>query len=154
MKSNGDGKMKFRFSNGKDFAVTFDASDINSFADQAASALRSFRIQTERRVHRGELHKTVSWFETTQLHMQTDFDTDLWLAIARKRAAWTELPSSETNDLSERFSQDERWFTENLTELWVDIVNTFEARRRLSEFLMGFGDTLRKLTDNDNNEDK
>ena len=54
--------MKLRFSNRQDFDVQFEANDLDSFRRNAMSALRSFRITTERRVHRGESGKTVSWF--------------------------------------------------------------------------------------------
>ena len=68
--------MKLRWSNNTDFAVTFEANDLESFRRQALSAMRSFRIATERRVHRCEIHKTVSWFQSANLHVSNDIETD------------------------------------------------------------------------------
>lgn len=59
--------MKLRWTNGHNYEMQFDANDPESFARNSVSALRSFKIATERRVHRGEIHKTVSRFESCML---------------------------------------------------------------------------------------
>ena len=69
--------MKLRWSNGHDLDIQFEANDPDEFYDNCMSALRSFRTATERRVHRGEIHKTVSWCESGNLGVY-DEDTRQW----------------------------------------------------------------------------
>ncbi len=69
--------MKLRWSNGHSFSFEFEANDPDSFYEQALSALRSFRISRHRRVHRGEIHKTVIWCEGCSLSVYDD-DNRIW----------------------------------------------------------------------------
>src|SRR3989304_256752 len=59
--------MKLRWSNNHNLDIQFEANDPDEFYDNCRSALMSFRTATERRVHRGEIHKTVSWCENGNL---------------------------------------------------------------------------------------
>jgi hypothetical protein len=79
--------MKLRWSNGHDFEMQFEANDPESFQDNCTSALASFRTATERRVHRGEIHKTISRFESCELGVYDPPSTNWY------------LPSGEANAL-------------------------------------------------------
>jgi hypothetical protein len=68
--NRGENQMKLRFSNGKSFEVTFHACDLVEFVHEGKAALRVFRAATQHRVHRGEIHKTVSEFDPCELHVQ------------------------------------------------------------------------------------
>jgi hypothetical protein len=73
--------MKLRWSNNHNFAFEFEANDPDSFYEQAFSALRSFRISQHKRVHRGEIHKTVVQCEACSLHVY-DGDNGNWYSPA------------------------------------------------------------------------
>lgn len=101
---------KLRFSNLKNRAEVFEANDLDSFTYQAKIAARIFRIATERRVHRGEIHKTVSWFESAELQVY-DENHNQWCNLGEIKQIdnglqffepmTVELPWMELNSLDE-----------------------------------------------------
>ena len=154
--------MKLRFSNGKDFAFTFEANDLPSFREQGLSALKSFRIATERRIHRGEIHKTVSWFDRPTLHLY-DEEQEQWLNLGLKKSMNTisfgeiaffeprqvEMPGYEAFTIDEQFRQDEIWFLENSDAIWQMCIDTWEWGNALNLQIMKFGDDLHRYTENE-----
>lgn len=62
--------MELRWSNGSNIAITFEAIDASTFANNGIAALRIFRVATERPVHRGETHTNELWYDTPELHVK------------------------------------------------------------------------------------
>lgn len=156
--------MKLRISNNKNYAVEFDANDIEMFREQGLSALRSFRIATERRVHRGEIHKTVSWFESGTVHFQDD--DKIWLnpgiqkrldslesfpGLITFEAHPIEVPFVEADSWQDAAHQDEIWFLASLETNWSMFVDAFNYARDLSAVVMGTMDQIDRENNRDSN---
>lgn len=145
--------MKLRFSNGKDFAITFDANDEASFAEQGMSALRSFRIATERRVHRGEIHKTVSWFDSAFLGLY-DENHRQWYHPGEIKALESGLsffeprpvvaPRNEAEDIEAKHREDEFWIAANASRIWGWCYDCWRWGQALNLQIMQICDRLDK----------
>lgn len=148
--------MKLRWSNQKDFDVTFEANDTESFTENGLSALRSFRISRERRVHRGEIHKTVSWCEPGYLHIW-DAERSTWYNPGEIRETSKGIsffePHSVLADFAEGESLDDiknrdvTWFTEQASKLWQWCYDTWAWGNALNLTVMQVGDELQKEID-------
>jgi len=148
--------MKLRWSNNTDFAVTFEANDLESFRRQALSAMRSFRIATERRVHRGEIHKTVSWFQSANLHVSNDIETDWYNPGLIKQTdsgvqffepITVMLPWAEANSPTEQHPRDEMWFCANAEKYWQACVDTYKWLQAFNLMVMRVGDEIDRYTE-------
>ncbi len=146
--------MKLRFSNGKNYALTFECNDLESFRSAALSALRSFRMMTERRVHQGEIHKTRSWFEKPELHVYSEFSED-WLGLGLLRSSptsgwayrdpFTIRFSTQADDLDEICEEDRALFERSSELFWQGVIGSWEWSKHLGTTLMILGDEIDKL---------
>jgi hypothetical protein len=154
-----DRSMKLRISNGKDFAITFEANTVNNFFDQAISSLRMFRIQTERRVHQGELHKTRSWFENPELHVYNE-TLEIWMSPAIIRTVEDiksplfgatyrdefKIKFTLTADsIDEIFQIDRKLFDENCAAFWLGAADSSRYADNLNNQIQRIGDDIRIL---------
>jgi hypothetical protein len=147
--------MKLRWSNEYDLAFAFEANSIETLQREGLSAMRLFRTATERRVHRGEIHKTVSWFKQATLHIR-DENHDAWFGLGFIRhldggalsgaAFWTPSPVRlawrEANSLTDALTQDELWFITNVEHIWQLCIDTHQWGDALNLTVMKLGDDL------------
>jgi len=147
--------MKLRWSNNTDFAVTFEANDLASFRQQALSAMRSFRIATEYRVHRGEIRKTVSRFPSATLHVGNDIETGWYNPGIIKQTESGGLQGlqffdpitimlgvGEANSPADQHPRDEIWFLANADKYWQACVDTYRWLQALNLMIMQVGDEI------------
>lgn len=147
--------MKLRFSNTKNFAITFDANDVNEFFEQAVSALRSFRMQTERRVHQSELKQTRSWFERVELHVYSD-TFNIWQDLseikftdemmAYRQTFKMRFPSSASN-FEHMCDLDKKFLDKNAVMIWRGLVDGNDWANQLNNQIMNFNDDIRRKTE-------
>lgn len=109
--------MKLRFNNGKDQAVEFEANDLNSFIEQGISALRTFRILTQRRIHQAEIEKNRLWFDKPELHVQGENGSWLDLGLIKQgengiayRDPFTIRFDTQADSLEQIFEKDRELF--------------------------------------------
>lgn len=150
--------MKLRFSNAKNFAITFDANDVNEFYQQAVSTLRSFRIQTERRVHQGELHQTRSWFENVELHVYSE-TFNIWQDLseikftdemmAYRQTFKMRFPTNASN-LDHICDLDKKFLDKNAVMIWRGLVDSNDWANQLNNQIMNLNDEIRRKTDDEN----
>lgn len=160
--------MKLRFSNGKNFAITFNANDLKSLQEQALSTLRSFRISTERHVHQGEIKKTRSWFENPELHVYSE-TYDAWLGLGILKHINNESSvlngaafhdpfvirfTNQADSLEQIFDMDRELFDRSADLFWSGVVGTWEWRNAINTTLMQFDDDLRRYTDKEKKEEE
>jgi hypothetical protein len=162
--------VKLRWSNERDNAVEFEANDPASFLDQGASALRSLRMLTERRVHRGEIGRTVSWYSPAALHVYDDFSDRGWTNPGRIKGTETEThpdqisvaeisaaaplvyfepvrispPGHEADDITGMHRQDAAWLAANVERIWSAVVDTRTWIMALTTQVMSLDDELRR----------
>jgi hypothetical protein len=168
--------MKLRWSNGHNFAFEFEANDPGSFYTQALSALRSFRIASHRRVHRGEIHKTVVWCEGCSLGVYDEesknwlyptgeakrLETQLFGSISINRHFDVRVPFSESDSdgdllLDTRFDlicldsasiEALRLNDRTVSDrIWNLCVGVYQHGQALNAFTMSVGDVIDKHLD-------
>lgn len=146
--------MKLRFSNGKNFAITFEANNVNDFFTQAVSALRSFRMQTERRVHQSEKHQTRSWFENPELHVYSE-TMNVWqdLSIIKQhndmayRQTFKIHFTNQTDSIEQIFETDRDLLDRNCAEFWRGCVDSNKWADNLNIQISNVGDIVRRKTE-------
>jgi len=166
--------MKLRFSNRHDFDVQFEANDLASFRENGMSALRSFRISSERRVHRGEIRKTVSWFDGGEIGVYDEhakqwynlegdakfIETESFGTVGIAQHFRLEVPVLETATLAEALADDrlnlicsdplsfeQVYLLSDEGQLWNMCVNTYRHTADINTFLQNFSDDFEKLTE-------
>jgi hypothetical protein len=134
-----------RFSNGKNFAITFESSDVNEFLDQSISALKRFRIQTEKRIHKGEIKKTVSWFENPELHVYSE-TLQVWQDMSIIKGAYRETFkihfTNQADNIDEIFVIDKNLLEKNITIFWLGCVDSNNWADALNLQITNLGDML------------
>jgi len=151
--------MKLRLSNSKNFAITFNATDVNEFYEQAVSALRSFRIQTERRVHQGEIKTTRSWFENVELHVYSE-TFNIWQDLSNicfLRNEYSEFLSyrqtfkirfaSQASNLPHINDIDKKMLDRNAAMIWRGLVDSNQWADGMNLQISKIDDDLRRLTE-------
>ncbi len=168
--------MKLRWSNGHNFAFEFEVNNPDSFHEQALSALRSFRIARYRRVHRGEIHKTVVWCEGCSLGVFDEdsrnwyypegepqaLDTQSWGTLSLNRHFDARIPFVESDSLESMHANcnfdlicldPPRIESLDLSEreasdrLWNLCVGVYQHSNALSALVMSVGDAIDKHID-------
>jgi len=151
--------MKLRFSNGKDFAITFGATNVNEFYQQAVSALRTFRTQTERRIHQGEIGKTRSWFENVELHVYSE-TFNIWQDLSDIRFLRNEYSeflsyrqtfkirfASQASNLPHVCDMDKKLIDKNAAMIWRGLVDSNQWADNMNLQISKIDDDLRRLTE-------
>ncbi len=154
--------MKLRFSNGHDFAIEFEANDPESFYREGWIAIREFRIATARRVHRGEIHKTVYWFESATLHIADE--TGRWFGTGTIETLNSpgssldgagffvrhpvELHWAEADDTEAILQRDKEKFDAEHDRIWQMCIDSYQWSDALNTTIMQVGDTIDKHLEN------
>lgn len=152
--------MKLRWSNNRNYAMPFEANDLGSFQEQALSALRSFIIATERRMHRGEIHKTVSCMEMVSLHIYLDdahgwynpglikaTDTASFGRIQRFQPLDVSMPYAEADDLAGLFDKAGRWFSDGAPRYWQACFECWQWINSINLLVMQIDDEIGRRID-------
>ncbi len=175
--------MKLRWSNGYNFEFEFEANTPASFHEQALSALRSFRIAQHRRVHRGEIHKTVFWCGGCSLNVYDDanhqwyypageptsLDTKSFGSLSINRHFDVRVPFVEAASL-DNLHADYKFdligldsvYVEHLDlgnrdasdRIWNLCMGVYQHINELSAFVMSVGDVIDKHIDQTESNDE
>lgn len=145
--------MKLRFSDTKSLAIEFEAADRDEFVREGLAALRVFRAATQHRVHRGEIRRTVSWFDSCELHVADRMER--WLGLGRVEPMDTEAfgrvavftPftvrfSYSADSLDDMHRIDAELFDRSADTFWKGAVDSWSHSNSLNDFVQGVTDQL------------
>lgn len=144
--------MRLRFSNLKNKDFLFDANDTDSFMENGLSALRSFRIMTEKQYHDGKQHKNRSSFDIPCLHIQPDDEAN-WYNIGCIKTQnglsfWEPVSINFpllADSIEQIFELDKTFFASTACELWQCCYDTWRWYRGLNNLLNTMSDALEEL---------
>lgn len=142
--------MKLRFSNGKDYATTFDACDLAEFRENGLAALRVYRAATQHRVHRGEIRKTVSEFEQVQLHVADNMG--VWRNLGHIKSvvgrqffdSFTIRFDLRADSLEDMHALDCALFSRSAKTMWQGAVDAWRWLQAFNDLVTGVGDALER----------
>lgn len=146
--------MKLRWSNNKNFFISFEANDLESFTNESKSALRLFRAISERRVHRGEIKKTVSWFDFPALHIEDK--NGGWMnpgLIKRIDNGFSffeprviTIKTFEAENAEKIHVSDNSWIEKNAGTIWTMCCDGWRWMDGLNVATMLVGDEINRIT--------
>lgn len=143
--------MKLRFSNGHDHETIFSACDLAEFRENGLAALRVFRAATQHRVHRSEIRKTVSEFESVQLHVADQMGNWRGLGHIKRGFLGHEFFDSFTvrfdmraDSLDDMHTLDRALFKRSEKTMWQGAVDSWRWSQAFNDLVTGLGDTLRR----------
>jgi hypothetical protein len=145
--------MKLRFSNTKNVSIEFKAADRDEFVREGLAALRVFRAATQHRVHRGEIHKTISEFENCELHVASQMG--VWCGLGNVEPMATEsfgrisvfTPftvrfSYSADSLDDMHRIDAELFDRSADKFWRGAVDAWNHANNLNNFVQEVADKL------------
>lgn len=135
--------MRLRFSNKRDYAEIFDASDESEFVENGIAALRIFTRATMRSVHRGEIHKTVIHGETWNIGFYDEW-TKKWWSISSEHQI--EFYPMYCDTVDELLVKNEQAFVSLSSLAWMRACQAWEHAKNIATQVGNFMDDFEKQT--------
>lgn len=144
--------MKLRWSNGRDYADTFHANDVDSFKKNGLSSLRAFRAATYRNVHNGKLHQNELWFDHPELHIE--IEPDRWINPGTIKQSdgpsqWSYFDpfriifrTNQSTSLEEIFDKDQQLIDRSAKTIWEGCYDAWRWSNALNDLVTSVEDAL------------
>lgn len=155
--------MKLRFSDGIKTAVEFYAINIQEFKENGLQALAEIIPDVQRRIHRGEIHKTVVRISSIDLHYQLEgFNNWLNLGVLKTvelqhiggggkykffEPSPYHLPCGDFDSLDNAIVNLQWRFLADSMRVWDMCLDTERWAENFNLTFMRTGDEIQRLTD-------
>lgn len=140
----------FRWSDGHSRAVEFQAQE-NGFIGPAMNALKTFHTETAKKYHDGKTQTDMVHFPQAELHIMVNGN---WRPL-HHNGALVIFPITAENTAESIATVCEKLETELLFKqqmIWRRVDTAYDNERNLIQFIHGVSDTLKRMTDEENDE--
>ncbi|MCC6603086.1 MAG: hypothetical protein IT327_07745 [Anaerolineae bacterium] len=140
----------FRWSDGHSHETEFQAQE-NGFIEPAMEALKTFHAETAKKYHDGETQTVMIHFRQAELHIQVNGN---WRPL-HHNGALVIFPITAGNtpeSIAEIYDKLETELLFKQRMIWRRVDTAYDNERNLIQFIHGVSDTLKRMTDEENDE--
>jgi len=140
----------FRWSDGYSHATEFQAQE-NGFINPAMDALKTFHAETAKKYHDGKAQSDMIQFRQAELHIMVNGN---WRPL-HHNGALVIFPITAENtpeSIAEIYEKLETELLFKQRTIWGRVDTAYDNERNLIQFIHGVSDTLKRMTDEGDDE--